>query len=143
MLQKLDTKSFQVHLNGVGMSGRGVRFKLLSPDEKRKSDAFAADKVGPTASGPEYFIARVHEGMKSSLIAVTERHSLKDPFAEDVKWIAIDYTALSTPGGDLNLESGGVFMPADIEILTGLYRLYHEPSSVTLAQIMGEAKAVA
>lgn len=143
MLQKLDTKSFQVHLNGVGMSGRGVRFRLLSPEEKRKSDAVAADKVGPSASGVDYFNARVYEGMKSALMAVTEKHSLTDPFAEDVKWLDVDYTALSTHGSDLNLESGGVFMPADIEILTGLYRLYHEPSSVALAQIMGEAKAVA
>jgi hypothetical protein len=143
MLQKLDSKIFQVHLNGAGMSGRGVRFRLLSPEEKRKSDGFAADKVGPQASGVDYFNMRLHEGMKSALTAVTEKYGLSDPFADDVKWQDVNYTMLSTPGGDWNLESGDVFTPADIEILTGLYRLHHEPSQLALAQIMGEAKAVA
>jgi hypothetical protein len=81
--------------------------------------------------------------MKASLVAITEKHSLKDPFAEDVKWQDVNYALLSTPGGDWHLESGDVLTPADIEILTGLYRLHHEPSQIALAQIMGEAKAVA
>lgn len=143
MLQKLDTKIFQVHLNGVSMSGRGVRFKLLSPKEKRASDSLAAEKVGPSASGVDFFNMRLYEGMKSSLLAVTERAHLEDPFAPDVKWQDVDYSMLSTPGHDWEIESGNVFTPSDIETLCALYRLHHEPSQIAVAQIMGEAKAVA
>jgi hypothetical protein len=147
MLEKLDAKQFQIHLNGPGMSGRCVRFKLLSPSEKRASDTIASGLVPNNASPMEFFERRLFEGIKTFLVAVTEQHSLPSMYPKAGEpapsWRDVNYADLSTPGGDWNIESGNVFTPADIETLEGLYRTYHEPSQESLKSIMGEAKPVA
>lgn len=129
------------------MSGRGVRFKFLSPKEKRTSDAFAMRNLATDATTAEYFDARLYEGAKSFLVEVTEQHGLPTLFPAEggivPSWRRVNYTELSSPESELNFDTGGLFTPADVEALQGLYRMYHEPSAATVQKLMGEAKPVA
>jgi hypothetical protein len=143
MFEKLDSQSFQIHLKGAGMSGRGVRFVMLAPQVKRKSDALAASLLGKDATNLEYFQSRILEGTKSFITHVTEKHSLDTLFGDDLKWQRVTYSDLNTPDSPLCLDGGDVFTPADVETLQGLYRLFHEPSQEQVQTIMGEAKPIA
>ncbi len=146
MFDKLDTKLFQIHLNGPGMSGRGVRFKQLLPSQQRASNAVALSKVPKDGTAYDYVHARLFEGAKSFLLEVTKGFDLKTltpgPHDPPVEWIKLSARDLE-PAGICDLNSGEIFTALDVECLQALYRTYHEPSQELVSTILGEQKSLA
>ncbi len=144
MFDKLDAQIFQIHLNGPGMSGRGVRFRMLKPKQKRASDAVAATKVDKDASIQEFVAMRLLEGVRSFITEITLKANLPTLFPEsgEVEWKKVSYVDLAH-GGDCDIDSGELFTALDVEFLEGLYRMYHEPSQEQVKTILGEQKTLA
>ncbi len=123
----------QVHLNGKRMSRRGVRVRMLDPDEHGEILVQAAKMVSPEAKVIELKKKEWRLGIKQFITAYTE--PCDDPLAEGVKWIKADLATLDEKFGDL-------FGVKDCAILEDLYRDFHEVSQAEVEAIAGKALPV-
>lgn len=120
----------QVHLNGRGCSGRGVRFRILSPLEDDQLELDAAKELPQGGSLLELRIIRYREAIKRMLVAYTEPGLTSEQLAT-AKWIKPDPSVLET-------DWGKIFGPRDDKFLVELYRHYHEVSKDEVEQIVGK-----
>ncbi len=150
---EISETDFVLHLKGPAHSGRGVKFRLLSPVEKRKVDANAytllpkevkADRENKEDALMSYFELRTLEGVKAFLVAVTDNHSLpsltpdKSKNEPDPVWHTLTLQELDLATSDYKLDGGKLFTAADIEVLCNVYRNFHEPNQEQVKTALGE-----
>lgn len=118
-------------------SGRGVRYRVLKGKERDSilyTTAILAD-----GDQSKHTILRWHEGVCRMLVSCTEKTGLTDEQVCDpaTKWKEL--TAQTLADRDVYDD---LFTTADDEILTALYRHFHEPSRADIQGILGKPKVV-
>lgn len=125
----------QFHLNAPACSGRGVRVRMLSPDEANKVMADAARLVGPEASIIELKKTEWSLGVKAMLTEYTVEKNLPDLMKEGVQWRKVDRVFL-----DENYSK--IFGAKDDAILQAIYRQFHEVSEKDIEAVVSKALPV-
>ncbi len=107
----------RIHLAGAGLSGRSVRYKVLSMpdvDAIEVSNIKAADK---DASMWEIKQGIAMDGVRAMIQEVSEPHKPNQP-AQDVQWRKVDAKTLM-------LEWAKLFTTKDTSVLRRLYDREH------------------
>lgn len=128
-------EKIQFHLNAPACSGRGVRIKLLSPDETNQLMLDAAKILGSEGTMVELKKLEWSMGVRQMICSVTVQKGLKDVMGEDVSWKDYDRQLMDQ-------EYKKLFGPKDDAILQALYRQYHEVSQAEVDAIAGKALPV-
>lgn len=143
-LELLNTEPQRIVLEGSGMSGRGIQFRMLPPDEKRTVDVDAAKGIGKDGNQAQFYQAQMRDGMSRILMSVTERAGLthKDLVNPDLVWHKLTLAELNDPIGDYNLYSKKLFTTRDLEFIEALYNRLHNVPKGEFDDIMGKALRV-
>jgi hypothetical protein len=119
-------------------SGRGVRFELLTPDERDRMLVSVATLCG--TDDKKMGILRQREGVKCMLRQVTRERDLTEEqiFALPADaWIKVDQQMLAD-----DAEYKKLFTAKDDELLCFLYRDHHEITKAEVDQIAGKVRTV-
>jgi hypothetical protein len=130
----------QYHLNLDGMSGRGVRVRMLSPSEVAKSDRDGSAVAGPKAGLMDLRAAQQFEGLKRMLVEVTTDAGLKELQGDAVRWTKVTLQDLDMPGPR---HIDVLFTPRDIGALQNIFARLHEVRLDEVDALMGKALDVA
>ncbi len=163
-------KTFQIVLSLPLCSGRGVRFRQLSPSDRDTVAGRAARQIDEDATKIDFRLAELREGVKAMLVAVT-----KNPVIATAPATAIDTEGPRDPHGGagakararpaaepdplanenlwepLNVERlsmpgplsyDALFTPKDDDLLCKLYERYHEVTPKEVDAIVGKALEV-
>jgi uncharacterized phage protein gp47/JayE len=120
-------------------SGRGVRFRLLTPKQHDSALLTAAQVCGADASAAQLRVHQMHECIKLMVHSVTKDVLPAAGLSADVPWSKINPAILEMPG-DLSYDT--LFGAKDAEALTHLFRTYHELSKVEAEAIVGKVQPV-
>ena len=140
---KADAPIPSVVLNFEHFSGRGVRYRVLSPEEKDSLLATAAALVGPNATYPELNARHAVECVKRMLVAVTrkaELGSLDGLGAGD--WVPLNDAMLAGMPGQEAWRFEKLFTAKDVGVLRTIYRRIHEVTEADVDEIEGKAISV-
>ena len=132
-----------VMLNFEHFSGRGVRYRVLAPEEKDSLLASAAALVGPNATYPELNAKHAVECVKRMLVAVTrkaELASLDGLGAGD--WVPLNDAMLAGMPGQEAWKFEKLFTAKDVGALRTIYRRLHEVTEADVDEIEGKAISV-
>jgi hypothetical protein len=121
-----------------GFSGRGVRVRLLDPDEKELAAECAAKETGEDGSNIKYNQLRAREGLHRCIVEVTTQGELAD--LATATWKKV--TQLDLEGGGA-MASATLFTAKDLDFLAAWFRDNHDATSADFEAIMGEALEVA
>lgn len=124
-------------------SGRGVRYRPLSPEEKDQAFAIAAGLVTPTSSFGELNSRTGTEAVKKMLVAVTrkgELATLEGLGAGD--WVPVNGQVLEGMSGSEHLRFEKLFTAKDVATLRTIYRRLHEVTEADVDEIEGKAISV-
>lgn len=130
---------YQALLDANGCTGRGVRFKHLTPSERDTMSRKAATLAGKEATIYDLRMLEFREGVKAMLHSVTRETSLTFEQAQAGAWQKLDAHSLEMPG-ELNYDT--LFNAKDDAVLTALYRRAHEVSVAEIEAIAGKALPV-
>lgn len=124
----------QIHLSGKRMSQRGVRVRMLPPEEHGAVfDAASKIVTGDDAKVIDLKRKEWRMGVKQFIVAYTE--PCKDPTDPAVKWMKADLATLDQHFGEL-------FCAKDVAVLENMYRDFHEISPAEIEAIAGKALPV-
>lgn len=132
-----------VMLNFEHFSGRGVRYRVLAPEEKDLALSVAAGLVGPNATYPELNAKHAVECVKKMLVAVTrkgELASLDGLGAGD--WVLLNDAMLAGMPGQEPWKFEKLFSAKDVGVLRTIYRRLHEVTEADVDEIEGKAISV-
>lgn len=121
-----------------GFSGRGVRMRMLDPDEKDLAAECAARDAGEDGTNIKYNQLRARESVHRALVEVTTTGEITDLATASWKKVT-----------QLDLESGGpmsassLFTAKDLDFLVRWFRDNHDATAADYEAIMGEALEVA
>lgn len=125
-----------------GYSGRGVRLRTLTFDEKEKLMAHAAAQVGESGTMPELISRRNLEGAKAMVAMVTRKggHRTLEGLAPE-EWIELTDADKDGPTkGALAFEA--LFTPKDVGALKEMFTRTHDASALDVDAIEGKAYTV-
>jgi hypothetical protein len=116
-------------------SGRGVRFVLLSPADRDQALVSAALLSGDDKT--KLAIFRQREGVRRMLRAVTKKTGVTDEELLDpgTEWISVSHQKLEE-------DYDKLFTTRDDEILSWIYREYHEPNQKDVDAIAKKVRTV-
>lgn len=143
-LQKLSTDPQRVLLKGAGLSGRGIQFRMLNPEEKRNVDLDAAKTGGKDANQVLIHEVRTRDGMARMLMEVTDEAGLEsfdDP--RGLTWHKLTLAELNNPTSDYYLQNKELFTTRDLEFIEAIYNTLHNVPQTEFDAIMGKALKVA
>jgi hypothetical protein len=123
-----EAKVFQLHLNGKNMSGRGVRYRMLSDREVDRNEAEAARGAREGSVNGEIWSATKRLGLEQMVVAMTE------PGQKDLGGAVWRKT---TPQ-ELSEGWSGFFNAKDTAVLVEAYESKHEASKAELDAVMGK-----
>jgi hypothetical protein len=129
-------KCFQTLLNKSPTSGRGVRYRLLSPSERDQVLFNAARAAGADATRQEMAVYAAREGAKAMLVAITD---VPVKTMAGAAWSKVTPEILTLPG---KLCYDSIFTSKDDEILCGLYQHNHGVSQEDIEEISSKAEEV-
>lgn len=129
---------YEILLSIPPTSGRGVRYKLLSPTERDEVLLRAATISDGGNDKNRLALSSTKEGVKSMLVAVTKESSLKD-LKNGCSWEKLNLEKLGLPG---TFEYDKLFTAKDDEILCGIYQRNHGASATEVDMIAGKAQMV-
>jgi hypothetical protein len=129
-------KCYQTLLSKSPTSGRGIKYRLLSPSERDEVLFKAARVAGPEATRQEMAVLSAREGAKAMLVAITDG-PVKT--LTGASWLKCDLESLNMPG---KLDYNGIFSAKDDEILCGLYQHNHGVSQEDIEEISSKAEEV-
>ena len=135
----------QIHLSAKECSGRGVRFRVLTPSQHNAAAYAAASQAGKECTYVELRHMEFREGIKAMLVEVTEPGLVgENALQGDVKWTKLDAEKLEMPGPlQYDRKDGvGLFTAKDIMVLVGMYKRFHEVSEAEVEDIAGKAVKV-
>lgn len=137
----------QFLLNATECSGRGVRIRILSPDEKMAASKKAIETLSEVG---EVLLVTLRETetlerIKMMLVAVTKSGGYKDPrqlapgaLAES-EWQKLDVGALTMPGA---FSYSTLFNTKDDELLRAIYKRLHEVSQNEIDSVFSQGTDV-
>lgn len=124
-------------------SGRGVRYRVLAPEEKDSLLASAAALVGPQATYPELNARHAVECVKRMLVAVTRRAELTTVDGLSAgDWVPLNDAMLAGMPGQEAWKFEKLFTAKDVAVLRTLYRRLHEVTEADVDEIEGKAISV-
>jgi hypothetical protein len=123
-----------VHLNATKCSGRAVRFVPLTPSEHEAVQMLATKEIDPTQSMIDLRRLEWKYGVHQMIKQVSVE-SVADPNGADVKWKKV------TPA-ILDETFNSLFTAKDHQLLTALYRQYHDVTEEELKMISGKVQTV-
>jgi hypothetical protein len=141
-LQLLETDPQRILLAGNGMSGRGIQFRVLGPDEKRAVDLDAARAAGKDANSSTVYELAVRDGMTRMLTHITEQCGVTDLQQPDLVWHKVSLTDLAVPDSEYYLWRKGLFTTRDLEFIEAIYSRIHAVSKDEFEAAMGKAMRV-
>lgn len=120
-------------------SGRGVRYRTLSPEEKDSLLATAASLVGPNAFMAELNARHAVECVKRMVVAITRKNELAtlDGLGAG-DWVSVNDAMLAGLGTD-QWKFEKIFTAKDVGVLRSIYRRLHEVTEADLDDIEGKA----
>lgn len=119
-------------------SGRGVRLRILSPEERETVTETAAKFAGPDATLPEYSAIKLREGVRRMIVAVTRESELAD--LGGAEWIPVTQFELEDPKGPKSFSF--FFTSKDAEMLNAIFNRLHSITAEELDYIEGNAVEV-
>lgn len=131
--------TIQVHLNLRGMSGRGVRLRVLPYTAIQAAQNEAAKLVGPGAAFTEFRNA-YHSAVLTHFVAAVTPPG-QEKLTEKTPWRDVTVADLTSPTSEFCLER--MFRAREIAILEQLFRAEHEITEDELALITGKASPAA
>lgn len=128
---------YQILLHLDPTSGRGVRYRMLSPEERDEVLFKSAKLAGDVNDRQKLAVFTAREGVKSMLVAVTKQRGLRSLNSAD--WHKVTMESLTLPG---EWEYNKIFTAKDDEILSGIYMKLHNASREEVEMIAGKAQKV-
>jgi hypothetical protein len=127
----------QILLKGEGHSGRGVRYEVLTNDQRDSLWESAAKDVGPEATLLELRRREDRSAVCAFVVEVTEKAGYtkkSDLFGEGLwKKVSADH---------LDAELSKYFTVKDVAALITIFRKLHDVTQKEIEDIMGEAQDV-
>lgn len=130
----------QIVLNAKTCSGRGVRCRLLTLDERHKIYENAALDVGAEATVMQLRVREGKDAVSAMVTDVTEKTGFKTPSelvkaGADAGWKKVTFQ-------ELNDNSAKYFNAKDMSVLVNLFRKLHDVTDKEVDDILGEALEV-
>ena len=125
----------QLLLNAKGCGGRGIRFQVLTPDQRT---ALAVEAFKSTMDGETVYAMKQREalmGAYAMLVAITEPGLKKLDQLGTAKWEKVDVELLEEKGGDL-------FSCKDQDALRQIFKTWHDCAPEEVDAMLGEAQEV-
>jgi len=119
-------------------SGRGVRLRILSPEQREVAIETAAKLAGPEATVPEYQAKKLRECVHRMIVAVTKDAELAD--LGGAEWTKVTQEDLEDGKGSKSFAA--LFTAKDYEALGALYNRFHSVTVEDLDAIEGNAVEV-
>ncbi len=133
----------QFLLSGKNSSGRGVRMRILGPNETDEASIAAARIVGKDAINIEYGVAQVREMAERCLVAVTKPYGIKSDdelrSLPESAWEKLTPERLNMPG---DWQYTHLFTAKDDGVICGIIKRMHTPTSEEIDAILGKALMV-
>lgn len=120
-------------------SGRGVRYRTLSPTERDAILLKATQLCGKDATNAEVGITRMREQVKAMLHSVTQAKIAKVEDLTAAKWDALTPESLTMPG---KLQYDALFNAKDDAALGYIFNAGHDISKDEADAIVGKAQPV-
>lgn len=127
-------------LNFEHFSGRGVRYRPLTSEEKDGLLASSAALVGPNATYPELNARHGVECVKRMLVAVTRKGELAtlDGLGPG-EWVNLNDAMLAGMPGQEAWKFEKLFTAKDVGVLRTIHRRLHEVTEADVDEIEGKA----
>ncbi len=125
----------QILLSATNCSGRGVRYKLLTPSERERVQLNAGKHVGPDTTILELRNLENRFGVQAMIVAYTKQTGFKDEsklMVENVVW-------QNTDAMELEDQYNKLFTAKDDAVLCRVYQKNHEVSESEVDAIMGKS----
>ena len=132
----------QLLLNAKRCSGRGVKIRTLSPDERDRASIVAAKVAGKDAQIIEFSTAQLKEFVTLSVVEVTKQSGFKtmdDLMKPDVEWIKVTPAEFAFEGP---LKYSKLFNAKDDDILGHVVNSLLVASRDEVEDIVGKALMV-
>lgn len=147
-----EERLYQVHLDQTGMSGRGVRFRLLDEELVRKCEEEGARLAGKEPSLVQMRNSQLHMALCYMIREISEPVEGKRTNAEGeevprkltdegVEWTKVRFSDLNMVDGPKGWKR--FFGAKDTDGLQKLYSRYHEVNAFELNELVGKALPVA
>jgi hypothetical protein len=125
---------FQIHLKGEGYSGRGVRYRILSPSELDRNEITAAKTLDDGFTRAEYQVEVQRLGVVQMIVSYTDG-SVQDP--QTAKWTPANSALLDT-------QWDSIFCTKDSGVLRAIFQREHGVSKEEVDAILkGKAEVLA
>lgn len=130
---------FQVHLHGYGLSGRAVRYRILTPSEVDKVELLARGELAVDGNMLDFQAAVAKNGLEHMLVAVSEssvspQRFRCEPNEDGTKPAPINWRPMSP--GELATAWNDLFTSRDTTLLKRLYAREHVVTEADLELIM-------
>lgn len=122
----------------AGFSGRGVRLRMLDPDEKDLASECAARDAGEAGSVIKYNQLRIRESIHRCIVEVTTAGEIVD--LATAGWKKVTQLELESGGSS---ASSALFTAKDLDTLARWFKESHDATLADYEAIMGEALEVA
>jgi hypothetical protein len=130
-------------LNAKQCSGRGVKFKTLTPAERDRVSVVAAQCIGKDATNLEYSVKQTQELVQRCIVAVTAKDGYTDMdqmLDEGTEWTNVQQADLCNQLGPLFFAK--LFTAKDDDILSRIITSLHVASKDEVDAIVGKALTV-
>jgi hypothetical protein len=141
-LEAISVEPQRLILMGSGMSGRGIKFRMLESGEKRTVDLESARNAGKDANNVMVYEIATRDGMSRMLMAVTDQAGLENFDRQDLVWHTLTLTELNNPESDYYLWGKKLFTTRDLEFIEAIYGRLHNVPKDEFDAIMGKAQRV-
>lgn len=131
------SNAIQLLLKGTYSSRRGVRMRMIDPDEKDRAATNAAKAMGKEATGAEYNGAVERQILLSAIVAVTREGGLDSQSVMTSAWEPMDFAKLELEGSDYQYKR--IFTAKDDSLLIAISRRMHGATGEEVEEILGEA----
>lgn len=129
--------TIQILLRGQYSSGRGVRIRMIDPDEKDRAATNAAQTLGKDATGAEYSAAVERQILLTAIVAVTRESRLDEKTVMTAVWEPMDFAKLELEGSEWQYKR--LFTAKDDSLLISISRRMHGATGEEVDAILGEA----
>jgi len=125
---------FQIHLKGEGFSGRGVRYRILTPSELDRNEITAAKTLDDAFTRAEYQVEVQRLGCVQMIVAYTDEGVTE---TQTAKWTTASAATLDT-------QWDSVFCTKDSGVLRAIFQREHGVSKDEVDAILkGKAEVLA
>lgn len=141
-LEAISVAPQRLILAGSGMSGRGIQFRMLEPEEKREVDLAAAKQAGEKANQVQVYEIAVRDAMTRMLTAVTDQAGVENLTQEGLVWHPLTVAELNNPIIEYYMWGKKLFTTRDLEFIEAIYGRLHNVQKDEFDAIMGKALKV-